>query len=141
MLSSLFRLGFLSFIANVITKSGVFAISIALSHKLSIDDYATYSLLYNLIMVLGTLSAASFGILITNQVSKFNISTLMLVKNRLPICVLLSFLCAILSYYFVSLNEVEPIFLLFFVLTTSVAYSIESMFVGGLNAKLSYKKY
>ena len=56
MLSKLFRLGFLSFIANVLTKSGVFAVSIALSHKLSIDDYATYSLLYNLIMVLGTLS-------------------------------------------------------------------------------------
>ncbi|HAS6211397.1 TPA: oligosaccharide flippase family protein [Vibrio vulnificus] len=140
MLSGLFKLGFLSFIANVLTKSGVFIVSMVLSHVLTIEDYATYSLLYNLTMVLGTLSAASFGILITNKVSQLNISTLVLLKNRLPISIFLSFLCALSVYFFVDLKGVEPVALFLFVFVCSVTYSIESMLSGGLNAKLLYKK-
>lgn len=140
MLSGLFKLSFISFIANVLTKSGVFIVSVALSHTLSIGDYATYSLLYNLTMVLGTLSAASFGMLITNKVSKFNIPTLVLLRNRLPISIFLSFLCALLAYFFVELQGIKSVLLFFFVFICSIAYSIESMLLGGLNARLLYKK-
>ncbi|MBQ4844377.1 hypothetical protein [Pseudoalteromonas sp. MMG005] len=140
MLNRLFGFSLLSLTANVLTKSGVFIVLIYLSHFLTIEDFATYSLIYNLTMVLGTVSAASFGILITNLVSKLNISIIALIKNRLPVSIILSFLSSLVACFFIDLNGISAPYLFVFIFICSLSYSIESMSHGGLNAKLLYKK-
>ncbi|WP_318487251.1 MATE family efflux transporter [Photobacterium leiognathi] len=139
MWDTLLRSSLLSSVGNALSKSIFFSVSILLSHRLTVNEYAEYSLVYTLCILLGTISAASFGIIITNLVSNRRISAVSLINNRALICLFLSIFSSVVTMYFVDFIFLSNTFVFIVIVLASFLYSIESMMLGGLIGHLEFK--
>ena len=127
---------------NVFSKALFFLVSIMLTHLLSADDYANYSLLYNFLILAGTIAAASFGIIATHEVSKDGIDALDFTKKQLPVIVLLALIVSVVmnEYIHFPTNILNEYFLCGVVLILTCMYAVDAIMQGSIVGLEQYKR-
>lgn len=127
---------------NVFSKALFFLVSIMLTHLLSADDYANYSLLYNFLILAGTIAAASFGIIATHEVSKDGIDALDFTKKQLPVIVLLALIVSVVmnEYLRFPTNILNEYFLCGVVLILTCMYAVDAILQGSIVGLEQYKR-
>ena len=127
---------------NVFSKALFFLVSIMLTHLLSADDYANYSLLYNFLILAGTIAAASFGIIATHEVSKDGIDALDFTKKQLPVIVLLALIVSVVmnEYLRFPTNILNEYFLCGVVLILTCMYAVDAILQGSIIGLEQYKR-
>ena len=127
---------------NVFSKALFFLVSIMLTHLLSADDYANYSLLYNFLILAGTIAAASFGIIATHEVSKDGIDALDFTKKQLPVIVLLALIVSVVmnEYLRFLTNILNEYFLCGVVLILTCMYAVDAILQGSIIGLEQYKR-
>lgn len=127
---------------NVFSKTLFFLVSIMLTHLLSADDYANYSLLYNFLILAGTIAAASFGIIATHEVSKDGIDALDFTKKQLPVIILLALIVSVVmnEYLRFPTNILNEYFLCGVVLILTCMYAVDAIMQGSIVGLEQYKR-
>lgn len=127
---------------NVFSKALFFLVSIMLTHLLSADDYANYSLLYNFLILAGTIAAASFGIIATHEVSKDGIDALDFTKKQLPVIILLALIVSVVmnEYLRFPTNILNEYFLCGVVLILTCMYAVDAIMQGSIVGLEQYKR-
>ena len=127
---------------NVFSKALFFLVSIMLTHLLSADDYANYSLLYNFLILAGTIAAASFGIIATHEVSKDGIDALDFTRKQLPVIVVLALIVSVVmnEYLRFPTNILNEYFLCGVVLILTCMYAVDAIMQGSIVGLEQYKR-
>ena len=127
---------------NVVSKGIFFLVSIMLTHLLSAEDYANYTLLYNFLILSGTIAAASFGIIATHEVSKDGIDPLDFTKKQLPVIVLLALIVSIIMHRYFHFPDgvLNEYLLCAVVLLLTCIYAIDAILQGSIVGLEKYKR-